>query len=34
MNFKRILRSPIAWILLALVAIGLLIDFTQRVSGG
>ena len=34
MNFKRILRSPIAWILLALIAIGLLIDFTQRVSGG
>src|SRR5918997_366095 len=34
MNFKRILRSPIAWILLSLIAIGLLIDFTQRVSGG
>jgi cell division protease FtsH len=34
MNFKRILRSPIAWILIALIAIGLLIDFTQRVSGG
>ena len=34
MNFKRILRSPIVWILLALVAIGLLIDFTQRVGGG
>src|SRR5215207_3804547 len=34
MNFKRIFRSPIAWILLALIAIGLLIDFTQRVSGG
>src|SRR5918997_1169650 len=34
MNFKRIIRSPIAWILLALIAIGLLIDFTQRVGGG
>ena len=34
MNFKRILRSPIAWIVLAVIAIGLLIDFTQRVSGG
>ncbi|HLL63552.1 MAG TPA: ATP-dependent zinc metalloprotease FtsH [Propionibacteriaceae bacterium] len=34
MNFKRIFRSPITWILLALIAIGLLIDFTQRVSGG
>ena len=34
MNLKRILRSPILWILFALIAIGLLIDFTQRVSGG
>ena len=34
MNFKRIFRSPIAWIVLALIAIGLLIDFAQRVSSG
>ena len=32
MNFKRIFRSPLAWIVLAVIAIGLLIDFSQRVS--
>ena len=34
MNFKRILRSPLAWIVLAVIAVGLLIDFGQRVSSG
>ena len=34
MNFKRILRSPLAWIVIAVIAIGLLIDFGQRATSG
>src|SRR5205823_3135315 len=34
MNLRRILRSPLAWIVLAVIAIGLLIDFSQRVTSG
>ncbi len=34
MNFKRILRGPLLWIILAVIAIGLLIDFSGRLSGG
>lgn len=34
MNLKRIFRSPLAWIVLAVIAIGLLIDFSQRVTSG
>ncbi len=34
MNFKRILRSPLVWVILAVVAIGLLYDLSQRVSSG
>ncbi|HEX8511338.1 MAG TPA: ATP-dependent metallopeptidase FtsH/Yme1/Tma family protein, partial [Propionibacteriaceae bacterium] len=34
MNFKRIFRGPIIWIVLAVVAIGLLLDFGSRLSGG
>ncbi|MDX6321355.1 MAG: cell division protease FtsH, partial [Propionibacteriaceae bacterium] len=34
MNFKRILRGPILWIILAVVAIGLLVDFSGSLSGG
>ena len=28
MNLKRIFRGPLAWIVLAVIAIGLLIDFS------
>jgi len=34
MNFRRIFRGPLVWIILAVVAIGLLIDFTGSLSGG
>nr|MBA3529250.1 ATP-dependent zinc metalloprotease FtsH [Propionibacteriaceae bacterium] len=34
MNFKRIVRGPILWIVLAVVAIGLLLDFGGNLSGG
>ncbi len=34
MNFKRILRSPLTWIVLAVIAIGLLFDFGRGVSSG
>jgi cell division protease FtsH len=34
MNFKRILRGPILWIILAVVAIGLLVDFSGDLAGG
>src|SRR5215203_2773066 len=34
MNLRRIFRSPLTWIVLAVIAIGLLIDFSQRVTSG
>ncbi|HET9872759.1 MAG TPA: ATP-dependent zinc metalloprotease FtsH [Propionibacteriaceae bacterium] len=34
MNLKRILRGPILWIILAVVVIGLLIDFSGNLAGG
>jgi cell division protease FtsH len=34
MNLRRIFRSPLAWIVIAVIAIGLLIDFSQRVTSG
>ncbi len=34
MNVKRIFRSPLAWIVIAVIVIGLLIDFGQRMSSG
>ncbi|GAA1833224.1 ATP-dependent zinc metalloprotease FtsH [Microlunatus capsulatus] len=34
MNFKRIFRGPLIWILLAVLAIGILIDFSGRLNGG
>jgi cell division protease FtsH len=34
MNLKRIFRGPLIWIVLAVVAVGLLIDFSTRLSGG
>ncbi len=34
MNFKRILRGPLLWIILAVVVIGLLVDFSGRLAGG
>ena len=34
MNFKRIFRGPLFWIILAVIAVGLLIDFSSRLSGG
>ena len=34
MNLRRIFRSPLAWIVLAVIVIGLLIDFSQRVTSG
>ena len=34
MNFKRIFRGPIIWILLAVLAIGLLVDFSGNLTGG
>ena len=33
MNLKRIFRGPLIWIVLAVVAVGLLIDFSTRLSG-
>jgi cell division protease FtsH len=33
MNFKRILRGPLLWIILAVVAIGLLVDFSGSLTG-
>jgi cell division protease FtsH len=34
MNFRRIFRGPLVWIIFAVIAIGLLIDFTGSLSGG
>jgi cell division protease FtsH len=34
MNLKRILRGPILWIILGVVVIGLLLDFSGRLAGG
>jgi cell division protease FtsH len=34
MNFKRIFRGPLIWILLAVLAIGILVDFSGRLNGG
>ncbi len=34
MNFKRIFRGPLVWIVLAVIAVGLLIDISGRLSGG
>src|SRR5919112_776655 len=34
MNFKRIFRGPLIWILLAVLAIGVLVDFSGRLNGG
>ncbi|MDX6225735.1 MAG: cell division protease FtsH [Frankiales bacterium] len=34
MNFKRIFRGPLVWIILAVIAIGLLIDFSGSLAGG
>ncbi|HEY5820936.1 MAG TPA: ATP-dependent zinc metalloprotease FtsH [Propionibacteriaceae bacterium] len=34
MNVKRIFRGPLVWIVLAVIAVGLLIDFSSRLSGG
>ncbi|BAK37861.1 cell division protein FtsH [Microlunatus phosphovorus NM-1] len=34
MNVKRIFRGPILWIVLAVIAIGLLIDLTGNLTGG
>ncbi|HYP44834.1 MAG TPA: ATP-dependent zinc metalloprotease FtsH [Propionibacteriaceae bacterium] len=34
MNFRRIFRGPLIWIVLAVIAIGLLIDFGGRVGSG
>ena len=34
MNLKRIFRGPLIWIVLAVVAVGLLIDFSGRLNGG
>src|SRR3954454_15606854 len=34
MNLRRIFRSPLVWIVLAVITIGLLIDFSQRVTSG
>ena len=34
MNLKRIFRGPIVWIVLALLAVVLLIDFSGRLNGG
>ncbi len=33
MNFKRLLRGPIVWIVLAVVAIGILVDFAGKAGG-
>src|ERR687897_8508 len=34
MNFRRIFRGPLLWIVLAVVAIGLLLDFSGSLTGG
>ena len=34
MNFRRIFRGPVVWILLAVLVIGILIDVSGRLSGG
>ena len=34
MNAKRIFRGPILWIVLAVIAIGLLVDLTGNLTGG
>ena len=34
MNFRRILRGPLLWIILAVLAIGLLADFGRNLTGG
>jgi cell division protease FtsH len=34
MNFRRILRGPLLWIVLAVVVIGLLLDFSGNMAGG
>ena len=34
MNLKKILRGPLVWIILAVIAIGLLVDFTGSLTGG
>ena len=34
MNVKRIFRGPILWIVLAVIAIGLLVDLTGNLTGG
>src|SRR3954451_21266288 len=34
MNLKRIFRGPLVWIVLAVIAVGLLIDFSARLSSG
>ncbi|HEY0240116.1 MAG TPA: AAA family ATPase, partial [Friedmanniella sp.] len=34
MNLKRIFRGPLIWIVLAVIAVGVLIDFSTRLSGG
>src|SRR3712207_329613 len=34
MNLRRIFRGPLVWILLAVVAIGLLIELSGRMNGG
>ena len=34
MNLKKIFRGPLVWIILAVIAIGLLIDFSGSLTGG
>ncbi len=34
MNLKKIFRGPLVWIILAVIAIGLLVDFTGSLAGG
>ena len=34
MNFRRIFRGPLLWIVLAVVVIGLLLDFSGSLTGG
>jgi cell division protease FtsH len=34
MNFRRIFRGPLVWIILAIFTIGLLLEFSGRLSGG
>ncbi|MCW2811973.1 MAG: ftsH, partial [Friedmanniella sp.] len=33
MNFKRIFRGPLVWVILAVIAVALLIDFSSRING-